>query len=620
MDIAFIAPFDRIQIKAQSIIDTSNYPAKTYLGDLDKGVKAAEQALREGAKIIISRGGTARMIRQQLDVEVIEVQASVYNTLAFLHNDTSSKTRVAIVGFRQLINMVQPVCDILGRIYQSFEIRDRASFQQEIETVKQWQPDIVIGDAVSFHWARDHGLNAYLIESSMETLVDAFDRAMLVLNNLNRHISHEKRLAAVLNCTQEGALLINQDGIVKEANRQGCELFKTAHSDMIGRKLVDIFPSREVTNAFNSRNDTRNIIVNHDGRQLVIDLKTIDSQEGGANAAVLLFQPIDRIRETGNAIRKKLVKTGFYAKYTFDDIRHKSTNMKELVEKAKQYATTDSNIMIMGETGTGKELFAQSIHNGGPLSTGPFVAVNCAALSATLLESELFGYAPGAFTGALRSGKTGLFELANDGTLFLDEVTEMDVFLQSKLLRVLQTREVMKIGDNKVIPINIRLIAATNKNPMDEVKKKKMRMDLYYRLNVLDLQIPPLRERNGDSIFLFEHFLKARGNEKGVEVKIPSARLLEAIDKYDWPGNVRELENFADKYITLQNFSNLDSLATSLVTTGEIEGGSTLNDMITDKVLTVYKQENGNISRTADQLAIDRNTVKRWLKKAGIIS
>lgn len=616
MDIAFIAPFERIQIKAQSIIDTTNYPAKTYLGDLDKGVKAAEQALRNGAKIIISRGGTARMIRQQLDVEVIEVEASVYNTLAFLHDDTEPSTKVAIVGFKQLINMVQPVCDILGRIYQSFEIKDRSSFQQEIEIVKQWQPDIVIGDAISYHWARDHGLNAYLIESSMETLVDAFERAMLVLNNINRHLSHEKRLAAVLNCTQEGALLVNQEGIIREANRQSCKLFRRSHSDMIGKNLTDIFASKEVSTAFHSRKDTRNIIINQEGRQIVIDLKTIDSEDGVANATVLLFQPIDKIRETGNAIRKKLIKTGFYAKYTFGDIQHKSPNMKELVEKAKQYSITDSNIMIMGETGTGKELFAQSIHNGGPLSSGPFVAVNCAALSATLLESELFGYAPGAFTGALRSGKTGLFELANDGTLFLDEITEMDIFLQSKLLRVLQTREIMKIGDNKVIPVNIRIVAATNKDPLEEVKLKKLRMDLYYRLNVLDLQIPALRDRNEDSIFLFMHFLTMRAHEKSVTITPPSPKLLNAINKYDWPGNVRELENFADKYIALQNISNPDSLATSLMVTGKTTKGCTLNEMIADKVIAVFKQENGNISRTAELLGIDRNTVKRWLKKS----
>jgi transcriptional regulator with PAS, ATPase and Fis domain len=343
MDIAFIAPFERLRIKAQSIIDTSNYPARTYLGDLQKGAASAKLAWRDGAKIISSKGGTARLIRQQLDVEVIEVGGSIYRTLALLYENTSQETKIAIVGFKQLMNFVEPICDILGRSYQSFVIKESASFTEVIQKVKRWQPDIVIGDAISFHWAKDHALNVYLIESSMEAIVDAFERAMLVLKNLNRHISK------------------------------------------------------------------------------------------------------------------------FYAKYTFADICYRCDRMRNLVEIAKQYSRTDSNIMIMGETGTGKELFAQSIHNAGPLAGGPFVAVNCAALSGSLLESELFGYAPGAFTGALRSGKTSLFELANDGTLFLDELAEMDIFLQSKLLRALQTREIMKIGDNKVIPINVRIIAATNK-------------------------------------------------------------------------------------------------------------------------------------------------------------
>ena len=227
---------------------------------------------------------------------------------------------------------------------------------------------------------------------------------------------------------------------------------------------------------------------------------------------------------------------------------------------AKQYSRTDSNIMIMGETGTGKELFAQSIHNAGPLADGPYVAVNCAALSGSLLECELFGYAPGAFTGALRTGKTGLFELANDGTLFIDELTEMDIFLQSKLLRALQTREIMKIGDNKVIPVKVRIIAATNKQPMKEVKKGKLRTDLYYRLNVLDLQIPPLREREGEADFLFAQFLEKISCKREQAVHQPSATLLDAINNYTWPGNVREIEKFAEKYITLQDFSQHRSL------------------------------------------------------------
>lgn len=614
MDIAFIAPFERIRIKAQSIIDTSNYPARTYLGDLHKGVECARQAIRDGAKIIISRGGTARMIRQQLDVEVIEIEGSIYRTLAFLYEDTSQHTKIAIVGFKRLMNIVEPICDILGRTYQSFEIKDSTSFSDVIRAVKRWQPDIVIGDAVSFHWAKDRGLNAYLIESSMETIVDAFERAMLVVNNLKRHISNEKRLSAVLNCTKEGAILVDIEGNIVEVNRQGCNIFEASRSDLIGQPYSKYFISKELSTALEKKLEARNIIVNYRGKKLAIDHIAISSDDAMNSSAVVLFQPIDRIQETGNAIRKKLVDTGFYAKYTFSDIWHKCDRMKNLVEMARQYSSTDSNIMIMGETGTGKELFAQSIHNAGPLARGPFVAVNCAALSGTLLESELFGYAPGAFTGALRSGKTGLFELANDGTLFLDELTEMDIFLQSKILRALQTREIMKIGDNKVIPIKVRIIAATNKRPMEEVKNGKLRTDLFYRLNVLDLQIPPLRERVGEAEFLFSRFLEKISRKRKQAAHQPSAGLLDAVNKYEWLGNVRELENFAEKYVTLQNFSQIGSLHAALLPNDAVASESaTLNDIICNEVLKVFKLENGNVSRTAQRLAIDRNTVKRWL-------
>lgn len=616
MDIAFIAPFERIRIKAQSIIDTSDYPARTYLGDLYKGVESARQALEDGAKIIISRGGTARLIRQHLDVEVIEVGGSINRSLAYLYEDTTKKTKIAIVGFKELMDLVEPICDILGRSYQSFEINDSTLFPRVIQEVKDWNPDIVIGDAVSFHWANDQGLNAYLIESSMETIVDAFDRAMLVLNNLNKHILNEKRLSAVLNCTKEGAALINTEGIIEEVNMQGCTLLKTERSNLIGSGFSNYFQSKELKSAFERKQESRNIILDYKGKKLAIDHIAISSDDAMSSSAVILFQHIERIQETGNAIRKKLVDTGFYAKYTFTDICHKSDIMRNLIEMAKQYSQTDSNIMIMGETGTGKELFAQSIHNAGPLAQGPFVAVNCAALSGSLLESELFGYAPGAFTGALRSGKTGLFELAHGGSLFLDELTEMDIFLQSKLLRVLQSREIMKIGDNKIIPINVRIIAATNRQPMEEVKNGRLRADLYYRLNVLDIEIPPLRGRQSDPEFLFSYFLEKGSQKRKKSIQQPSFKLLDAINKYTWPGNVRQLENFSEKYIALQDFSQHKFLHTTLTPTDfKSPENSTLDEMISTEVLRVYKQENGNISRTAQRLAIDRNTVKRWLKK-----
>ncbi|CAI9414498.1 Anaerobic nitric oxide reductase transcription regulator NorR [Pleomorphomonas sp. T1.2MG-36] len=622
MVIAFIAPHERISIAAQSIVEASGYPAKVYLGDLQQGVRAARQAMAEGAKIFISRGGTARLIRQELGVEVIEVEASVQRTLAYVYKETSETTRIAVAGFEPLINLVAPVCDVLGRTYRSFELREKASFQTQMDRIGKWGPDVVIGDAIAYHWAQARGLDAYLIESSLETLLDAFERAMLVYNNLCRYILAEEKLATVLNCSREGAILINREGVIEEINRQGCDILSQPRDELIGALLSDYFDNAELNRAFRKNQTARNMLVNYRDEKLALDHITVSADNATGGASVILFQPVQKIQDTGNVIRRKLADSGFYAKYTFDDIFFASEKMRQLVAVAKQYSQTDSNIMIVGETGTGKELFAQSIHNAGPLAKGPFVAVNCAALPGALLESELFGYAPGAFTGASRSGKIGLFELAHEGTLFLDELTEMDFFLQSKLLRALQTQEIMRVGGNKIIPIKVRIIATTNRKPLEEIHEGRLRADLFYRLNTLDLKIPPLRERENDPEQLFARFLAKKCERRGIPVPTVPEKILAMLRRYAWPGNVRELENLAEKYATLHTLSPFDMpLISEFATIGmagaddEDDAEATLEDFIAAKVAKVFRVENGNVTRTAQRLGIDRNTVKRWLEK-----
>nr|WP_321454696.1 sigma 54-interacting transcriptional regulator [uncultured Cohaesibacter sp.] len=627
MVIAFIAPFEQIRIKAQSIIDTSNYPAKAYQGDLHQGVKAAQRAIDEGAKIIISRGGTARLIRKALNVEVIEVEASMQRTLSFIYEETSETTRIGIVGFAPLINLVAPICTILSRNYRSFELREKESIQEQMDILVQWKPDVVIGDAVAFQWAKSKGLNAYLIESSMETIVDAFERAMLVYKNLNRYFMAEKKLEAVLDCTRDGAVLVNNDGKIEEINKQGCTILGYPRATLLGSNISDFFNTPELSKAFRKKAHARNILVSWHDDKLALDYIPVASEKLSDNASVILFQPVQKIQDTGNLIRKKLSENGFYAKYTFSNILYHCDEMKRLVEMAQLYSQTASNIMIVGETGTGKELFAQSIHNAGTLSNGPFVAVNCAALPGNLLESELFGYAPGAFTGASRSGKIGLFEMAHEGTLFLDELTEMEVFLQAKLLRALQTGEIMRIGDNKIIPIKVRIIAATNKNPIEAISAGKLRADLFYRLNVLDLKIPPLRDRKGDPEVLFAKFLEKACKLQNIPIPPLSSRALKELRNHSWPGNVRELENCAEKFATLQSLHDFNTPLLSsqshhmgqmhrgIHDASNVLEGTTLDDMIAAKVNQIFKQENCNISKTAQRLSIDRNTVKRWLGK-----
>ncbi len=238
---------------------------------------------------------------------------------------------------------------------------------------------------------------------------------------------------------------------------------------------------------------------------------------------------------------------GYVAKYQFKDIVHKSEEIQSSIKTAKLISSAEDTVLIYGESGTGKEVFAQAIHNASQRANAPFVAVNCAALPENLLESGLFGYEPGAFTGAIAKGKAGLFEQANHGTIFLDEIGDISPNLQSKLLRVIQEKQVMRIGTDHIIDIDVRLIAATNKDLKQAVQEKTFRSDLFYRLNVLPIRIPPLRKRMKDIVPLLEYFL-------GTTYHNLTPQEVRQLTAYSWPGNVRELENFCTYYKTLSSF------------------------------------------------------------------
>lgn len=263
----------------------------------------------------------------------------------------------------------------------------------------------------------------------------------------------------------------------------------------------------------------------------------------------IIFQSEKDLVDIEINARKLLEKKGLYAKYNFSDIIHESPSMNECIKTAKTVSLTDHTVLITGESGTGKELIAQSIHNFSKRKNASFVAINCAALPESLLESELFGYESGSFTGARKNGKLGLFEQANGGTIFLDEIGDISPNLQSRLLRVLQEREIMRIGGDKMIKINTRIIAATNKNLSSEVERGNFRSDLYYRLNVITIEIEPLRNRIEDITLLMSHFLESKYNQ----LTEPDKKLLM---EYSWPGNVRELENAAIHYNTLSKLPN----------------------------------------------------------------
>ncbi|MDD4835432.1 MAG: sigma 54-interacting transcriptional regulator [Lutispora sp.] len=253
-------------------------------------------------------------------------------------------------------------------------------------------------------------------------------------------------------------------------------------------------------------------------------------------------------------MRRRTTKITRSNHYTFDDIIYKSNAMERLVEKVKRFALTDSTILIQGESGTGKELIAQAIHCASKRASGPFVPVNFASMPMSLLESELFGYEEGSFTGAKKGGKRGLFEEAHGGTIFLDEIGDASLEFQCRLLRVIQERQVRRVGGLKEIPIDVRLIAATNHNLPEEIKKGNFRSDLYYRLNVLPVRTPSLRERKTDILVLSNYFLKRYSSNKISSIyEVINEDAVQLLIDYDWPGNIRQLENAIDYIMSTAN-------------------------------------------------------------------
>lgn len=314
------------------------------------------------------------------------------------------------------------------------------------------------------------------------------------------------------------------------------------------------------------------------------------------------------------------------AKYNFSDIIGESVQMKKMIEIARIAAQSNSNVLLFGETGTGKELFAQAIHNGSDRYNKSFVAMNCAAIPANLIESSFFGYETGAFTGAKKGGTPGIFEQANGGTVFLDEISEMEIQLQSKILRVLQEREVTRIGGSQVIPLDIRVISATNKSLDDMIKENKFRRDLFYRINVIDIELVPLRQLKGDIPLIVKNIMNRMNREFGKFIMGIEEDALEVLLNYNWPGNVRELSNCIekvfnvigdDKYINkehlpfrLTNGFNRDDVDQSLD-----EMMQCYEKTLIEKVLL---KNHGVKSKTAKDLKISTTTLWRRIKDLGI--
>lgn len=319
--------------------------------------------------------------------------------------------------------------------------------------------------------------------------------------------------------------------------------------------------------------------------------------------------------------------SGMKARYTFDEMIYNSGAMRRVVDYAKAIADSPSTVLILGDSGTGKEVLAQAIHSASSRHKASFVAVNCGAIPSTLMESELFGYEEGAFTGARRGGKPGKFELANDGTIFLDEIGEMPLDMQVKLLRAIQEGKITRVGGEKEIPVNVRIIAATNRNLKSEVDEGRFRMDLYYRLSVIPITLPALKDRKEDIHLLIKYFLNTKALKLKKSVPEVSNELYQRLLRHPWPGNIRELENFIEKLVNFDGNADMADLAGTFTPTTPANLSTTaptsqviktIDEMEKEAITHAHTILKGNISHISKALGVSRNTLYLKMKKYGL--
>lgn len=398
----------------------------------------------------------------------------------------------------------------------------------------------------------------YKLELLQEFNKDVSYRYLLKIVNMAKRISNSNNhlrninlhLNTVISGLNKGYLLYDNSGEIKVVNEKLKSIFDIKQKFIIGNKIEHIIKSKKVLNFLYNKGKNRLDSLEYFTK--IINIEKVELDNKGLQMAIF-----ECIYEKKN-VNKDFLNKGFIAKYNFNDIIGQSRCIKKAKDISKKLASSDLTILIEGESGTGKELFASSIHNSSKRNGGPFLAVNFSALPEDLLESHLFGYEDGAFTGAKKGGKKGLFEEADGGTIFLDEIGDISKKLQTRLLRVLQEKEIMRVGGSKIINIDVRVIAATNKNLEKMVRDNEFREDLYYRLKMGYINIPPLRDRKEDIKYLIKHFIDCEANDN---IKIDED-VFNILDKYEWFGNVRELKNMVSYIIAIResNYININDL------------------------------------------------------------
>ncbi|WP_085640998.1 MULTISPECIES: propionate catabolism operon regulatory protein PrpR [unclassified Pseudomonas] len=529
---------------------TGDYP-DTHIEVLDTSVSEALQTAREleqrgEADVFVCAGATAAYLRKHLARPVLTMHVGGDDLLRALGRAREHSPQVALLSYNSINHDLQAMNALFTVQVHQAAYTSLEEARQAVEHAARLGCRSIIGSSTVVELALQAGLHGVL-SLSEDTVRKALEEALGILDSQRIEIAKRRHLNAVLQHIPTGVAAVDNQGVVQSLNPALAHLLDLPAGEALGRPLQQLCPELDLPQALEDGSGEENRVIRLGSHAVVSNLLPI-LENGERTGLVLTCQDITAVQRADQRIRSTRRPGAFTARYRLEQLAGNSQANRDMLQLAKRFAASHSTILITGESGTGKELLAQGIHNESPRRQGPFVGINCAAFPESLLESELFGYEEGAFSGSRKGGKPGLFEAAHRGTLFLDEIGDMPVSLQTRLLRVLQEREVLRLGGTEPISIDVRIIAATHQNLRTAMDEGDFRSDLYYRLNILRLQTTPLRERPEDIALIcrgISQRLLVQGQPLGA-ADIPAA-LLPHLSRYAWPGNVRELENVIER-------------------------------------------------------------------------
>jgi transcriptional regulator, propionate catabolism operon regulatory protein len=605
-------------------------------GSFDQALAIAhDRVARRTVDVFVSAGANAALLRRHLQTPVATIQLGGFDLLQALIRARALAQRVGIVTYGQIIPELEGVKALLNIGITQHAYVTPAEARARIAALQQDGVRVVLGSSVVVELAAEAGLQGVLAYS-LDSIRRGFDDALELARVARLEAGRTEQLNAVLQHLQDALLAVDASGVVIAANPAMQRALGLPATPLPGRRLAELPAELGLEPLLRGAAAESGSVLRLAGRDWVADRRPIVARQQVTGATLTLYDA-GSIHEADNRLRmqqrRRQHDAGPQARWRFDDLLGHAPAFVATLQTARRYAKTELSILICGDSGTGKELLAQAIHQASARARRPFVAVNCAALPEGLLESELFGHEEGAFTGARRGGQRGLFEAAHTGTLFLDEIGDMPLVLQTRLLRVLQEREIQRLGASARIPVDVRVIAATHQ-PLDQMQhERRFRPDLFYRLDTLRLTLPPLRERRED-LPLLAHALLAEALRRHRCTLPPDALLaplLPALEGYDWPGNVRELANTMERLavfaLQAPSVAALDLGAFAAECPGPFAPATTNGSRAriaasatTDAATRARRAQeaitrHGGPTPAAQALGISRSTLWRWLQR-----